>query len=101
MTIEHWLASVCADVERRNLPDLKRLLTSLSQAMQVVRDADWNDEADGGSPRGLPPTKLRPEKTPGSMQQTPGSAWVDTPGAAAVEALPEAGPSDPASGERR
>jgi hypothetical protein len=58
MTVEHWLASACADAERRNLPGLKPLLTSLSQAMHVLRNADWNDQADGAVTRGLPSTAL-------------------------------------------
>jgi hypothetical protein len=43
MTIDHWLESACADADRRELPDLKPLLTTLAQATRVLRAADWND----------------------------------------------------------
>ena len=47
MTVEHWLASACADAERRNLPELKPLLTALAGAATALRHADWNDDAAG------------------------------------------------------
>jgi hypothetical protein len=37
---------------------LKPLLSSLSHAMQVLRNADWNDQADGSVSWGLPPAAL-------------------------------------------
>ncbi|MCX6538774.1 MAG: hypothetical protein NT151_07570 [Acidobacteria bacterium] len=43
MTLDHWLESACADADRRGLPDLKPLLTTLAQATRVLRAADWND----------------------------------------------------------
>ena len=46
MTIESWLARSLADVDRRNLPELKPLLEGLAHAMRVLRSADFNDRAD-------------------------------------------------------
>lgn len=43
MTLDHWLEHACADADRRGLPDLKPLLTTLAQATRVLRAADWND----------------------------------------------------------
>jgi hypothetical protein len=45
MTIETWLTTAIADAERRGLPELKPLLASLAKAMQVLRDADFNEDA--------------------------------------------------------
>lgn len=70
MTIEHWLASASADAERRNLPGLKPLLSSLSHAMQVLRNADWNDRADGAVTRGLPSTALSSASPPSTSPGT-------------------------------
>ena len=57
MTLDDWLNDACADADRRGLPDLKPLLTTLAQATRVLRSADWNDlagavrqQADGGTP---------------------------------------------------
>ena len=97
MMIEHWLASACADAERRNLPGLKPLLTSVSQAMQVLRNADWNDEADGCGDTQMAATQGL--KTSGSTDPTtPGSTDPTTPGSVSGpgSALVEAGSSDPA-----
>ena len=43
MTIDQWLEASCADADRRELPELKPLLTTLAQATRVLRAADWND----------------------------------------------------------
>ena len=57
MTLDQWLENACADADRRQLPDLKPLLTTLAQATRVLRAADWNDlagavrqQADDGRP---------------------------------------------------
>jgi len=57
MTLDHWLEHACADADRRGLPDLKPLLSTLAQATRVLRAADWNDlvgairqQADEGRP---------------------------------------------------
>jgi len=57
MTIEAWLQAAIADAERRGLPDLKPMLETLARATATLRGADFNDRADGGSPRasGLAP----------------------------------------------
>jgi hypothetical protein len=49
MTIESWLQAAVADAELRALPDLKPLLEALARATTVLRDADWNGDATGGS----------------------------------------------------
>jgi hypothetical protein len=61
MTIEDWLASACADADRRGLPDLKPLLVSLAEATRALRNTRWDDAApekpatpaapDPGAPR--------------------------------------------------
>jgi hypothetical protein len=43
MRIEDWLASACADADRRGLADLKPLLESLADATRALRGADWDD----------------------------------------------------------
>jgi hypothetical protein len=54
MTIEDWLASACADADRRGLADLKPLLESLADATKALRGADWDDE--GRPPAGRGPS---------------------------------------------
>ena len=49
MTPEDWLESARADAERRGLPDLQPALEGLARAAAVLREADWNDDASGGS----------------------------------------------------
>jgi hypothetical protein len=43
MTIEDWIASACADADRRGMPDLKPLLASLADATKALRNAGWED----------------------------------------------------------
>jgi hypothetical protein len=47
MTIDSWLQALIADFEKRGLPELKPLLEGLAQATRVLRDADFNESADG------------------------------------------------------
>jgi len=65
MTIEEWLASACADADRRGLPDLKPLLAALADATRAMRAAGWDEtgvaaagprpvEAAGRPPDGAP-----------------------------------------------
>jgi hypothetical protein len=49
MTISDWLKSACEDAERRGLPALKPLLEALAKATEVLRRAEWNDDATGRS----------------------------------------------------
>ena len=51
MTVDTWLANAIADAERRGLPDLKPLLETLARSLRALRDADFNDRADGDHPR--------------------------------------------------
>ena len=62
MTIDQWLETSRADADRRGLPELKPLLTTLAQATRVLRAADWND---------LPRTA---EKTPAAAADK--DAWT-------------------------
>jgi hypothetical protein len=58
MNPEDWLESARADAERRGLPDLRPALEGLARAAGVLREADWNDDASGGSdsaPNAPPP----------------------------------------------
>ena len=57
MTIEDWLASACADADRRGLADLKPLLESLAEATRALRGADWDDA-------GRPPVSQAPPAAP-------------------------------------
>ena len=45
MTIDSWLKAALADVERRALPEVKPLLEALTRATQLLREADFNDDA--------------------------------------------------------
>jgi hypothetical protein len=45
--LDAWLASACADAERRGLPELKPLLESLARSTAALRAADAQDEAQG------------------------------------------------------
>ena len=47
MTIESWLEWATADAERRNLSALKPLLEALARSLRALRDADFNERADG------------------------------------------------------
>jgi hypothetical protein len=47
MTIESWLQAAVADAERRGLPGLKPLLEALARSTQMLRSADFNDDASG------------------------------------------------------
>ena len=51
MTIEDWLRWAIADAERRGLPELKPLLETFARALRVLRNADFNDRADGHDAR--------------------------------------------------
>ena len=51
MTIEHWLAASIEDAKRRGLPELAALLETLARATRALREADFNDDARGGSNR--------------------------------------------------
>ena len=51
MTIEQWLEWAIADAERRNLPNLKPLLETFARSLRALRDADFNDRADGHDDR--------------------------------------------------
>ena len=50
MTVGEWLEWAKADVLRRGLPDLIAPLEGLAQATERLRSADWNDDADKGTP---------------------------------------------------
>jgi hypothetical protein len=47
MTIESWLKAAIADAEKRGLPDLKPILEALARSTQLLRAADFNDDASG------------------------------------------------------
>jgi hypothetical protein len=47
MTIEDWLEAAVADAERRGLPELKPLLETFARALHALRNADFNERADG------------------------------------------------------
>jgi hypothetical protein len=47
MNTDAWLEAACGDADRRGLPELKPLLTSLAATMRAIRAADWNDAAEG------------------------------------------------------
>ena len=51
MTIESWLEWATADAERRNLPELKPMLEALARSLRALRNADFNDRADGDRTR--------------------------------------------------
>jgi hypothetical protein len=49
MTIESWLQAAIADAERRGLRELKPLLEGLARATRLLREADFNGDASGGT----------------------------------------------------
>ena len=51
MTPDQWLESARADAARRGLPDLQASLEGLARAARLLRAADWNADASGGSGR--------------------------------------------------
>ena len=51
MTIADWLAMAKADAEKRGLPELIPMLEGLAQAIERLRAADWNDDADKDRPK--------------------------------------------------
>ena len=51
MTIEDWLDCALADAARRGLPELKPLVETLGRATRALRNADFNDRADGHDSR--------------------------------------------------
>jgi hypothetical protein len=62
MTIDDWLASACADADRRGLPGLKPLLSALADATRALRAVDWYElsaqqpgERDAASSTAPPP----------------------------------------------
>jgi hypothetical protein len=57
MTVDAWLAAALADADRRALPDLKPMLEALARAMQALREADFNEDAGGGSGGGDAPPR--------------------------------------------
>ena len=50
MTVADWLAMAKADAVRRGLPDLVPALEGLARSTEALRDADWNNAADGATP---------------------------------------------------
>ena len=49
MSPDHWLENARADAARRGLPDLRAALEGLARSAGLLRGADWNDDAAGGS----------------------------------------------------
>ena len=47
MSIDDWLAWAVADAERRGLPELKPLLEAFARMLHTLRNADFDDRADG------------------------------------------------------
>jgi len=79
--IEDWLASACADADRRGLPGLKPLLSALADATRALRAVDWYEALSATPPawpsatRGLPALPALPAlsavegKTPGYEEE--------------------------------
>ena len=47
VTIKVWLEQATQDADRRGLPALRPLLEALARATSVLRNADWNADAQG------------------------------------------------------
>jgi hypothetical protein len=47
VTIKLWLEQAMRDADRRGLPALRPLLEALARATSVLRNADWNADAQG------------------------------------------------------
>ena len=65
--LEDWLASACADADRRDLPGLKPLLSALADATRALRAVDWY-EALSATPSAWP-SATRGLKTPGYEEE--------------------------------
>jgi hypothetical protein len=61
--IEDWLASACADADRRGLPALKPLLSALADATRALRAVDWYEALSATPPAW--PSATRPRQQPG------------------------------------
>ena len=48
--IDRWLAAAVADVRARGVEGAVPVLEGFARAMQVLREADWNDDAAGAEP---------------------------------------------------
>jgi hypothetical protein len=74
MTVEDWLASSCADADRRGLPELKPLLAALANATRALRAVDWDGLLTAApltwpsATRGLPALSAAEGKTPGNEE---------------------------------
>jgi len=64
MTIDDWLASACADADRRGLADLKPLLVTLAGATRALREAGWDAATREQAPTRAP-EPLAPGPPPG------------------------------------
>jgi len=64
--LEHWLASACADADRRGLPGLKPLLSALADATRALRAVDWYEELSAPAAGTLPQRQPGDEADPGS-----------------------------------
>jgi hypothetical protein len=53
MKIADWLTLSKTDAERRGLFDLVPILETLAASTEALRSAEWNDEADGETPRDI------------------------------------------------
>ena len=51
MTVNDWLHHAQADADRRGLSELKPMLDALAQALRTLRQADFNQRADGDTRR--------------------------------------------------
>jgi hypothetical protein len=54
--IDAWLASACADADKRGLPELKPLLETLARSTEALREADRRRPASGGASGERPPS---------------------------------------------
>lgn len=51
MTVDEWLAWAVASAEGRQLPQLKPVLEMVARSLRALRNADFNDRADGQQSR--------------------------------------------------
>jgi hypothetical protein len=47
MSIDEWLEWAAGDAERRGLPELRPLLEAFARMLHTLREADFDDRADG------------------------------------------------------
>jgi aspartyl-tRNA(Asn)/glutamyl-tRNA(Gln) amidotransferase subunit A len=88
VTIDDWLRSASADVERRGLREVRPLLESLAGALGRLRVADWEMAADAELPAGEPASAGAGSSGRNLQQQAPAKPAEPAPSGHPLAARP-------------